>query len=273
MARKAGIVVAMGVILSVANTGVIAQGDMGLGDVSFEVTADFYGKYIWRGQNFTNGTVFQPGVSASSGGFTLSAWGNYELVRVNNNRDEFTEIDLTLDYSFDCPRVENMSYSVGVIYYDFPEVASPAVAPSRENTTELYVGGGFDCMLNPTVTWYQDVDAVDGSYLSFGVSHSIENVVEVIEGSPVSVDCSASLGWGEGSYNNFYWGHLSTGPDSELNDLVLSLAVPFEYAGISISPSVTYIQIVGSDIENGLKAAGAADDFVFAGVSFAKSFK
>ena len=268
MARKTGIVVVMGVILSVANTGVFAQGGMDLGDVSFEVTADFYGKYIWRGQNFTNGTVFQPGVSASSGGFTLSAWGNYELVRVNNNRDEFTEVDLTLDYSFDCPRVEGLAYSVGVIYYDFPEVASPAVAPSTENTTEVYVGGSFDCMLNPTATWYQDVDAVDGSYLSLGISHSIENVVEVIEGSPVSVDCSASLGWGEGTYNNFYWG---AGTGSELNDLVLSLALPFEYAGISISPSVTYVQIVGSTIENRL--AAGLDDFVFAGVSLAKSFK
>ena len=269
MARKTGIVVVMGVILSVANTGVLAQGGMGLGDVSFEVTADFYGKYIWRGQNFTNGTVFQPGVSASSGGFTLSAWGNYELVRVNNNRDEFTEVDLTLDYSFDCPRVEGLAYSVGVIYYDFPEVASPAAAPLTENTTELYVGGSFDCLLNPSATLYYDVDAVEGSYLSLGIGHSIENVVEVIEGSPVSVDCSASLGWGDSSYNDWYWNANAPGIGAELNDLVLSLALPLEYAGISISPSVTYIQIVGSDIENTL----VDDNHVIAGVSLAKSFK
>jgi len=134
-ARKTGIVVAIGVLLTVVNTGVLAQSD-----VAFDVTADFYGKYIWRGQNFTNGTVFQPGVSASTGGFTASAWGNYGLVKVNANKDEFTEVDLTLDYGFDCSKIEGMSYNVGVIYYDFPQVAAPGV----QDTTEVYVGGTYD---------------------------------------------------------------------------------------------------------------------------------
>ena len=46
-----------------------------------------------------------------------------------------------------------------------------------------------------------------------------------------------------------------------------------QIAAVAHSPSVTYVQIVGNTIENGLTAAGAADDFVFAGVSLAKPFK
>ena len=34
-------------------------------DVEFEFTSDFYGKYIWRGQNLDDDPVFQPGLSAS----------------------------------------------------------------------------------------------------------------------------------------------------------------------------------------------------------------
>jgi hypothetical protein len=32
--------------------------------IDFEIMADYFGKYIWRGQNLSDDPVFQPGLSA-----------------------------------------------------------------------------------------------------------------------------------------------------------------------------------------------------------------
>jgi len=49
------------------------------GEIGFELTADFFNKYVWRGQNLVDDWVFQPGVSATYGGLTASFWGNLDL--------------------------------------------------------------------------------------------------------------------------------------------------------------------------------------------------
>ena len=49
-----------------------SEGELSLlGDkLSIDVTADYFGKYIWRGQNLSDDPVFQTGVSASYKGFS-----------------------------------------------------------------------------------------------------------------------------------------------------------------------------------------------------------
>ena len=47
--------------------------------VKFGISADYYSKYIWRGQVLDNKSVFQPAVSASAYGFTGTLWGNMNL--------------------------------------------------------------------------------------------------------------------------------------------------------------------------------------------------
>ena len=82
----------------------------------------------------------------------------------------------------------------------------------------------------------------------------------------MGLDLGASIGWGSASYNKFYWG-----PDkSELNDLVLSAALPFEIAGIAVTPSVNYITLMGDKIRQP-NAYGNNDMWVF-GVGFSKEF-
>ena len=57
--------------------------------VEFELTGDFNGKYIWRGQNLVDDPVFQPGLSAGYQGFTVGIWGNLETTNINRNSGEF----------------------------------------------------------------------------------------------------------------------------------------------------------------------------------------
>jgi len=229
-------------------------------DVSIGATADLFSKYVWRGQNLVDDWVLQPGASIGYKNLTASVWGNLDLTDENGYEGEFSEIDLTLDYSGQVPGADILSYSLGVINYDFP------VSGAGDDTWEVYWGFGLDILASPSVTVYHDVDEANGTYISFGVGHSFENVVELGPDTGLGVDLSAGIGWGSSGYNNSYWG-----PDkSALNDLVLSAAFPFEVAGFAITPSVNYVTLMSDDIRS--PNAYGKNDIWFAGVGFSKEF-
>ena len=156
--------------------------------IDFEITADYFGKYIWRGQNLSDDPVFQPGLSASYKGLTAGVWGNLETTSINNNSGKFTEWDYSLDYSGDFPGLKGIGYSVGLINYHFPSVVG--------DTTEFYWGLNFDLPLSPSVTVYHDIDEVKGTYASFGLSYSIDRIAELTPDIPMGMEISASLGFG-----------------------------------------------------------------------------
>ena len=224
-------------------------------DISIWASADFYSKYVWRGQNLVNDWVHQPGASVGYKNLTASFWGNLDLTDENGYQGEFSEIDLTLDYSSQVPGIDFLSYSLGFINYDFP------VNDGADDTWEIYWGLGLDIPASPSVTVYHDVDEAAGTYASFGIGHSIE-----LNDLGLGVDLSASIGWGSSGYNKTYWG-----PDkSELNDLVLSAAFPFEIAGFAVTPSVNFITLVGDDIR--APNTYGQNDIWVVGVGFAKEF-
>ena len=232
-------------------------------EIDFEITADYFSKYIWRGQNLSDDPVFQPGASLGWNGFTLGWWANLETSKINGKSGEFTEHDWSLDYSGDLPFVEGVGYSVGVINYYFPTLDSGG------ETTELYWGLGFDLPLSPSVTVYHDVDEVKGTYASFGIGHSIEKIGELGTDIPVGMDIGASLGWGSASYNKGYWG--ASIDSDKLNDLALSLAFPFEIAGCTVTPSLNYVTLVNGSIRK-TDTFNKASDYFFVGISLSKSF-
>ena len=228
--------------------------------VDFELTADFFGKYIWRGQNLDDDPVFQPGLSAGFQNLTASIWGNLELTNINSSSGDFSEVDYSLDYSAPLPGFEKIGYSVGVVYYDFPGTADP-------QTTELYWGLNFDLPLAPYFTFYHDVDEADGTYFTVGISHTIEIVAELPTGFPVGMEISAGMGWASASYNKYYWGV----DQGKLNDFVLSVAFPFEVAGFGVAPSLSYVTLLSDDIRD-CDTCGTDSDFFLAGISLSKSF-
>jgi hypothetical protein len=229
-------------------------------DLSVGTSADFFSKYIWRGQNLVDGWVLQPSAYAGYKGVTASFWGNLDLTDENGHRGEFSEIDLTLDYSAKVPGTDLINYSLGVINYDFP------VSGGADYTWEIYWGLGLDVPASPSVRVYHDVDEADGTYVSFGIGHSFENLIELDSAVELGLDLSASIGWGSPGYNKFYWG-----PDkSELNDLVLSAALPFEVAGFIVTPRVNYITLMGEDIRE--PNTYGQNDMWVAGVGLSKEF-
>lgn len=226
-------------------------------ELSVEVTADVYGKYIWRGQDINNDPAVQPGINLVAGALSLSAWGSIDTTDVVDESGEFTEIDWVIDYSGDLGILEGVGYSVGMINYQFPSAA---------DTTEIYCGLTLTGPLSPSVTIYYDVEMAS-SYTSFGVGHSIDNVVGDGLGFPIGLDVSAGLGWGSASYNQSYWGNTVT--TGELNDISLAIGFPIEVMGWNVTPSLNYVGLVGDQVKDSNRF-NSKDTYVFVGIGFVK---
>jgi len=229
--------------------------------VKFGISADYYSKYIWRGQVLDNKSVFQPAVSASAYGFTGSLWGNMNLTNsdkiVPDNAGEFSEFDWTLDYSSAVPGVENLNFSTGVIYYRFPnQVFRP--------TTEIYGGLSLSVPLSPFIKLYHDIDEIDGSYVQFGVGHTFEKIYVVNDNCYCGLLLGASVGWGSKGYNHGYFGVDS----AKLNDLTLTAGLPFCIDSWIIRPSINYATMLADDIR---QATDKSDNLWF-GVGISTSF-
>lgn len=217
-------------------------------NIDVEAGIGWVSKYIWRGQLFTDDFVAQPFINISHKNFTLSLWGNTELTNVNNSKRDTTEIDITVDYSNYFPDLPVVGYSVGFIYYAFPNT-------NFNSTTELYAGLNLKTILSPYIKIYRDIDEVDGTYTSVGVSESLINEINV----------NASLGWGDKNYNHFYWGKNS----GKFNDLVISISRSIEIKNnISIIPSLSYIRLIDKSLGS---IGGNKDEFVI-GLNFMKRF-
>lgn len=224
--------------------------------LAVDVRTDFFSKYIWRGMVLNEDPVWQSSVDVGYKQLTATLWGNLELTDIHDNKSQFTEVDYIIDWS-DETRIKGMGYSVGVAHYTFPNT-------NLEDTTELYAGLSFNCFLNPSVKANFDVDEADGTYLQFGLSHSVEQIAK-LGNTPIGMEAKANLGWGSNSCNRYY-----CGVDGEhFNDLTLSLAFPIELPGNwSVVPGLNYATLVDRDI----RRANADNHNFFTGISLVKKF-
>ncbi|MHC4682672.1 MAG: hypothetical protein ACYTEK_28850 [Planctomycetota bacterium] len=89
------------------------------------------------------------------------------------------------------------------------------------------------------MTVYHDIDEAEGSYVSLGVGHSFADVIELGPGIPLAL---------------------------------LSLALPFEIGGLTVTPSVNYVTLVSDEIRRTDAYGRDSDDMWYAGIGFAKEF-
>ncbi len=228
--------------------------------LTFDITLDYYTHYVWRGQEL-NESSFQPGAAIAFKNFTAGFWGNIAWTDAENALWQFTEVDWSLDYTDKVPGMDGVNWSVGAIYYNF-------ATTKAADTTELYWGFSFDVPLSPYVMVYHDLDQADGMYINTGISYAWEDALELIPDSPMDLELSASFGWGDGGYNNYYWGV----DDDGLNDFNLSLAMPMEIAGgWTMTPSLNWTAIVDNTLRD-TDTYDNDDNHFYVGVGLAKSF-
>jgi uncharacterized protein (TIGR02001 family) len=207
----------------------------------------FVSAYVWRGVTFTDGTVFQPSVTAShASGFSFNAWGNLDVDDVNGLSGDFQEVDLTLSYAFGG---EVVSAEVGLIDYLFPNAVGP-------ETHEVYLSIGFDVPLQPSVAVYHDFDVIEGTYATFGVEHGAE-----LDGG-WSWSAALLVGWASEDFAS----SVAGGVDGGLFNGNVTFAVSRELGNGSFGAFVAYSDNLDDDVLPDQEVD------LYGGVSFAWSF-
>ncbi|MCK5451585.1 MAG: hypothetical protein KAI70_07460 [Candidatus Omnitrophica bacterium] len=209
------------------------------------VSNDFCTKYIWRGQNLGEEPVLQNDYSLSKYGITLDLWTSYTL---NNDKSkdggrysEYTEVDYTIDYSFSPAELlglmgsdsweylEPLGVSIGYTYYTFPNVDWDS---NGFDTHEVYVGASYDCLLQPSFTWYWDVEDGKGSYYQAGIGHTFEFE------QGISADLGMTI-----AYNDEQWTTASGWSDMNFSGGVSIPVLTY----FTVTPSVGYSVILDRD--------------------------
>jgi uncharacterized protein (TIGR02001 family) len=216
---------------------------------------DYMSQYVWRGTQLSDDSfVLQPSVEGTYGPITVNLWANYDTeVQLN------TETDLTVSYS---RSIDKVSLDVGYIYYSLP---------GADDTQEIYVSVGYDVLLSPNVTYYQDIEQDTGG--GFAVA-SIGYDLEVAEGIAVSLGASASV-----NFENSY----SMGQNAALEDFTalynaefsasVPYALPFD-ENIVVTPMLAYSFALSDDAKEALESIDADGDssVLYGGVGISVGF-
>jgi hypothetical protein len=193
----------------------------------------FLNRYLWRGSVLTRGAVAQPCATAGLGILEASVWANMDLADVNARPNEVTEIDYTGTLTYGLAGID---LSAGAVSYTFTE-------DGVNSTTEIFAGLSGAWLLAPSITAYRDVDQADGTYLSMGLAPSFP------VGS-LSIDTSATLGWGDRSHNSYNYGVSTEG----LTDAGIVLSSDISVARfLTLRPTLGYTWLIGSDLRDSAK--------------------
>ena len=201
-------------------------------------------QYACRGIVWNDELVMQPSLTVEwDTGLSFNLWGNMDLTGYGNTSKpnagygdrtgEFTELDLTLDYT---KSFGFLSASLGIVSYVFPGIGA--------TTHEVYGSVSADIITSPALTIYSDVDEVKGSYFLFGLSHTFEITTEFFKG----IDIGSSLGYGSGTYNRSAFGINK----AALINLDFNLGFNFEVGKIGITPMCSYSRLLDSELTDKL---------------------
>ena len=259
------------ILIALAGT-LMAQEENGF---SASASVDYFNKFVWRGMNLNDDSVLEFNMEGSAWGFTGGIWSNMPLTDFASQAGEFDEVDFSLDYSRSISSTnDKVGFSLGVIHYTFQGYATP--------TTEIYGGLRFNVPLSPSVTWYRDVDEIDGSYIQFGLSHAFEKLHKWSDDEYVGIELTGNFGLGGSSYNAGYFSVYDEetaewlNPDVEktkFNDFTLNIAFPFQLKhGISITPSFNISTILSGSIRDWYSYGTGESTNVWFGVNFTKTF-
>ncbi|MEA2067866.1 MAG: TorF family putative porin [Verrucomicrobiota bacterium] len=248
-----------------------------------KVTAEvaLVSSYVWRGQVLNNDFVLQPQLTASQYGVSLNIWANYDLGKnhagINN---DFSEMDFSLAYTLPLD-LNDVSFDVGIISYNFPangtdvDTGGDEISVNAPSTTELFAAAHwltFRDYVIPSVTMFGDIDQADGVYILFDV------VAPYQVSDYLWVEGGVSAGWGNTSYNDYYWG--TTVPagnggnvDKGFNDFNFYANASYELLdNLTASVNATFTLLNGGAIRDAAKLRYEDENKFWAGVNLAYDF-
>ena len=228
------------------------------GPLSFEMTADLYSAYVWRGMVINDEPVFQPGASASLslgdyGSLGAALWSNMDLTDRNGNvrGGGLNEIDYTLSYALD---VGPVSLEAGHIWYTFPVV-------NLGSTKEVYLSASYNSeFVTPFVSLTYDYDLLEGFYANAGLSK------EWAVAERLTLGAEVSLGAGDADYMA-YVGADDAGLMNANAAIYASYAVT---ESLSVGARLAWVSLLDSDARDAEPYWD--EDLLWGGINMAVTF-
>lgn len=214
--------------------------------------ADINSAYVWRGLTFNDGIVIQPSIDVAAGGFGFNVWGNLDADDYNDTLDsgEFSEVDLTVSYSFDMGPV---GASVGFIEYLFPAGGA--------STSEIFANTSMDIVagLSAGLELYYDIDQVDDFYATASIGYALDL------NEQLGLELGALISYAGKDFTAAYAG----GTDSGFFNYVLSASLGYAISDtLSTGINLNYTDSMASDA----LPDSAMDTDVYGGISIAYTF-
>ena len=233
--------------------------------LSFDVTADLYSAYVWRGIVVNKHAVLQPGASATAdlkeaGSISASVWSDFNLAQNSrhgaNQRSAFgglDELDFTASYAID---LGDFALSAGHIWYTFPQANGSDYGSSTE---EIFLTLAYkNDVVTPFIALNYDYNLVEGYYANAGLAKQIE-----ID-ERLSAGCEVSLGAGDADYNKAYFG-ASDGLLDFNASVFLAYAVN---ENITVGAKLVWMSLVDEDMRDNADQS----DILWGGISLSASF-
>jgi uncharacterized protein (TIGR02001 family) len=223
-------------------------------EISTSLDLAYITKYVWRGFVLNDEPVIQPSLTFSHpDGLSLNFWGNLDTTNFAGEKGKITEIDYTLNYSWNtCDHAMN----VGVGYFTYPQGGS-------EETGEIYLNTCFGGPLSPTIGANYDFKLVKGFYFTVGASQDCALPYSVKE-NPLALGLSAKVGYGTARYNRGYFG----ADKSVFNDLLLTASLPIPVSDkFTVTPSINYSAFLDGALKQAARDLGSDPTNVFGGVT------
>ena len=228
------------------------------------VSVSLMSQYIWRGQELSRDSlVVQPSVTVSYEGFAASIWQNIDTDYWNTagvGADSLNETDTTLSYSMDLGTCE---IDAGYIWYSLD---------GADDSQEIYGTMTLDLFLSPTLTVYREFSHYPSTYITLGISHSME--------LPRNIGLELSL---QGSYliSSDKEAYPDPGdPGDEYSDLhdglaTVTLNVPVTKR-LTLSPELEWSFPLSSTAADDMQARnaghGGKDNFLYGGITASLAF-
>ncbi len=245
----------------------IEQGGSDASEVQVSVETALVSSHVWRGQVRNNDFVFQPQVTIAQYGVSLNLWANYDLgenyLGVQGDMSEYNfslAYTLPLDYS-------EVTFDIGLINYQYPANGAGTAQFGRNSrsTTELFARAtvqSWSQYVIPSVTFFGDIAEVDGVYILFDI------VAPYQVSDYLWVEGGVSAGWGNTSYNDYYWAGIH---DAGWNDYNFYGNASYELTeNVTVALNLTYTLVEGGSIST--INPYEADEKFYGGVNIAYDF-
>ncbi len=231
-------------------------------ELTAEAGVDVLSQYIWRGYELSkDSVVVQPSATIGYNGFSVGVWENIDTDPYLPGMENLNETDWTLSYSASYSGVD---VEVGYIWYAISDA---------DDSQEVYLSLGLDTLLNPTLTVYREFYHAPSTYITLGISHTVEmgwrgaSLELSLQGSYLASNDAGVYADPDDpgdEYNNFHDGLATATLSIPLNKIV------------TVAPTVSWSFPLCNDAADDMKAGnadhGGKDNFVYGGISLSFAF-